>query len=69
MIIWGRDDVITPPFVAEQFSDNISTAQLVFIDQCGHAPPIEQPDEFARLLDSFLDDMRSYSACAPCKPR
>ena len=26
---------------------------------CGHAPPIEQPDEFARVLDAFLDDMKS----------
>ncbi len=47
MIIWGRDDAITPPFVAEQFCENIRSAELVFIDQCGHAPPIEQPREFA----------------------
>lgn len=69
MIIWGRDDSITPPFVAEQFCDHIPTAELIFIDHCGHAPPIEQPDEFARLLDTFLDDMKSYPACMPCKPR
>ena len=59
MIIWGRDDSITPPFVAEQFCDNIRSAELVFIDQCGHAPPIEQPREFARLLHTFLGDMTS----------
>ena len=69
MIIWGRDDAITPPFVAEQFCDHIPTAELVFIDECGHAPPIEQPAEFARLLDTFLDDMKSYRACVPCQPR
>jgi pimeloyl-ACP methyl ester carboxylesterase len=69
MIIWGRDDSITPPFVAEQFCDHISTAELVFIDHCGHAPPIEQPGDFARRLDAFLDDMKSYPACVPCNPR
>jgi len=69
MIIWGRDDSITPPFVAEQFCSHIHTAELVYIDQCGHAPPIEQPDEFARLLDTFLDDMKSYPSFVPCKPR
>ena len=57
LIIWGRDDSITPPFVAQQFCDNIHQAQLVFIDDCGHAPPIEQPTEFARLLHGFLGDM------------
>jgi 2-hydroxy-6-oxonona-2,4-dienedioate hydrolase len=54
MIIWGKNDTITPPFVAEQFHDKISRAEIAFIDECGHAPPIEQPAEFARLLHTFL---------------
>jgi pimeloyl-ACP methyl ester carboxylesterase len=69
MIIWGRDDSITPPFVAQQFCDHIPAARLCFIDECGHAPPIEQPDEFAHLLDDFLADMTSHSTSLPCKPR
>jgi pimeloyl-ACP methyl ester carboxylesterase len=69
MIIWGRNDEITPPFVAEQFRDNIGRAKLAFIDECGHAPPIEQPKEFARLLHSFLDDTTSDCASVPHKPR
>lgn len=69
MIIWGRDDSITPPFVAQQFCESIPTAELTFIDECGHAPPIEQPEEFARLLDTFLADLTPHSASLPCKPR
>ncbi len=69
MIIWGRDDAITPPFVAEQFSENIDNARLMFINHCGHAPPIEQPGEFARLLHDFLNDMTASSSYAPNKPR
>ncbi len=69
MIIWGRDDAITPPFVAEQFLQHITRAELAFIDRCGHAPPIEQPSEFARLLHSFLGDMATSSNCTPNKPR
>ncbi len=57
LIVWGRNDSITPPFVAEQFRERITHAQLAFIDQCGHSPPIEQPDEFARLLDTFLGSL------------
>ncbi|MDZ7617094.1 MAG: alpha/beta fold hydrolase [Patescibacteria group bacterium] len=53
-IIWGRNDTITPPFVAEQFCSGIRNARLNYIDECGHAPPIEQPKEFARLLHHFL---------------
>lgn len=56
LIIWGKNDIITPPFVAEEFHEGIPDAKLVFIDECGHAPPIEQPDEFARLMREFLED-------------
>lgn len=55
LIIWGKDDVITPPSVAEEFQEGIPNAQLVFIDECGHAPPIEQPSMFSRILGEFLD--------------
>jgi 2-hydroxy-6-oxonona-2,4-dienedioate hydrolase len=69
LIVWGRDDAITPPFVAEQFCDHISSAELVYIDRCGHAPPIERPDEFARVLHDFLSDMTSDPVCVAKKPR
>ena len=59
MIIWGRDDAITPPHVAEEFCNNIPKAELAFIDECGHSPPIEQPEAFARLLHAFLSDTSS----------
>ena len=38
MIIWGRNDAITPPFVAEQFCDHIPTAELDFIDRLRPRP-------------------------------
>lgn len=56
LIIWGRNDIITPPFVAEEFHEGIPNARLAYIEECGHAPPIEQPDEFARLMREFLRD-------------
>lgn len=69
MVIWGRDDVITPPFVAEQFSSSIPNTKLLFIDRCGHAPPIERPAEFARHLHDFLADLPTRRNGLPCKPR
>ena len=69
LIIWGRNDSITPPFVAEQFCSHIHGAELVFIDECGHAPPIEQPQEFARLLHDFLGETTPHRSDVPCQPR
>ncbi len=69
MIIWGRNDSITPPSVAEEFASNISQAELVFLDRCGHSPPIEQPAAFSALLHSFLCESSSECYCPPRKPR
>ncbi|TWT76748.1 2-hydroxy-6-oxo-6-phenylhexa-2,4-dienoate hydrolase [Planctomycetes bacterium CA13] len=56
MIIWGRDDEITPPSTGEDFQRLIRGSKLEFLDECGHAPNWEQPDAFAKLLDGFLPE-------------
>lgn len=53
LIIWGKQDVVTPPVAAEGFAKLIHGSRLEWLDQCGHAPMIEKPDEFARLLLQF----------------
>ena len=58
-LIWGNNDTITPPFVAEEFHKLIPNSELHFIDKCGHAPMMEVPQEFNKILDDFLIKMRS----------
>lgn len=57
-LIWGREDKITPPEVAIEFSEELPDAELHWIEHCGHAPMMEQPDEFNRLLKGFLEKIR-----------
>lgn len=54
LLIWGSNDTITPPFVAEKFNELIENSELHFIDKCAHAPMMEVPDEFNRILEDFL---------------
>ena len=54
LLIWGQNDTITPPFVAREFNKLIPDSELHFIDKCGHAPMMEQPEEFNAILDKFL---------------
>lgn len=54
LLIWGNNDTITPPFVAREFNRLIPNSELHFIDKCGHAPMMEQPEEFNVILDKFL---------------
>ena len=53
-LIWGKNDTVTPPFVAEEFKKLIPQAELHFIDKCGHAPMMEVPAEFNDILYAFL---------------
>lgn len=53
-LIWGKNDIVTPPFVAEEFKNLITTSELHFIDKCGHAPMMEVPSEFNTILSEFL---------------
>jgi pimeloyl-ACP methyl ester carboxylesterase len=58
-LIWGKNDKITPPEVAEEFNQLLPNAELRWIDQCGHAPMMEHPQEFNRLLRGFLDKIEA----------
>lgn len=57
LLIWGKNDTVTPPFVAEEFHKLIPHSQLYFIDKCGHAPMMEVPGEFNDLLENFLQSL------------
>lgn len=54
LIIWGKQDQLIPPIYAEEYKKHFFRAQIVYIDQCGHDPTIEQPDEFAQAVVAFL---------------
>jgi len=54
LLIWGANDAVTPPFVAQEFNKLIPNSELYFIDKCGHAPMMEQPEEFNAILHKFL---------------
>lgn len=58
LLIWGNNDTITPPFVAKEFNRLIPNSELFFIDKCGHAPMMEVPAEFNKILEAFLSRLK-----------
>jgi len=54
LIIWGREDKLTPLTMGEQFAREIKGAELVVFDKCGHIPQIEKPAQFNAALLKFL---------------
>ena len=53
-LIWGRNDQVTPPDVADEFQRLLPDADLYWIDKCGHAPMMEHPQEFIKIMDAWL---------------
>jgi pimeloyl-ACP methyl ester carboxylesterase len=58
-LIWGKNDVVTPPDVAVEFNRLLPNAELNWIEQCGHAPMMERPELFNEHLNRFLDRIKA----------
>lgn len=57
-LIWGKQDIVTPPDVAEEFHKLLPNSDLFWIDKCGHAPMMEHPQTFNEILDPWLKKTR-----------
>ena len=53
-IVWGRQDKIIPVECGTLYQQAIPGADLVVLEQCGHASHLEKPDEFVRVALDFL---------------
>ena len=54
LIIWGKEDSVTPPNVAEDFNKLLPNSDLSWIDKCGHAPMMEHPNDFNKIMEDWL---------------
>jgi pimeloyl-ACP methyl ester carboxylesterase len=53
LLLWGRHDHIVTPTYGEAWRAEIPDARLEVIQDAGHFPHWEQPDEFARRIAAF----------------
>jgi 3-oxoadipate enol-lactonase len=57
LVIVGRDDEFTPVAKAEELKKNLHNCKLVIIDDAGHMPNLEQPEQFNKVVLDFLDGL------------
>jgi pimeloyl-ACP methyl ester carboxylesterase len=53
MVIWGRQDPVFPLEIGERLAGSLH-APLRVLENARHAPNLEHPDEFNRILRGFL---------------
>ena len=57
LIVWGRQDAIIPVECGELYEKAIANSNLKIIDNCGHSPAIEKPQEFVAAVTEFLSNL------------
>ncbi|MBC8265937.1 MAG: alpha/beta hydrolase [Flavobacteriales bacterium] len=54
-LIWGANDKVTPPHVAEEFHKLMPNSELHWIPLCGHAAMWEHPKTFSEIILKWLE--------------
>ena len=54
LVIWGKDDTTIPVENIEYFKQ-MPMVETFIMNDCGHTPYVEKPDEFYKIIEKFID--------------
>jgi pimeloyl-ACP methyl ester carboxylesterase len=54
LVVWGRNDGILDPRNAERFVEELPSGRLVWVEECGHFPALEQPARLDAAVREFV---------------
>ena len=57
LVVWGEEDRVTPPPLADRYSEEIARSRIVMFSGCGHVPQEERPSEVLAEMLPFLDSL------------
>jgi pimeloyl-ACP methyl ester carboxylesterase len=55
LIVWGREDRVIPLSIGERLNHDIPNTKLVILDEVGHVPQEENPEETIDAIRKFLN--------------
>lgn len=64
LIVWGEKDAVLPLRDAHEFERLIPDSRKVVMDDTGHVPQLERPEEFNRILLDFVASQPEQQAAA-----
>lgn len=56
LILWGRQDKLTPVSLGDRFQAELPNSQLIVFDECAHNPYVEQFERFNTEVLCFLGE-------------
>ena len=57
LVIWGREDTVTPLGQGEEIAAMLPRGRLEVLDGVNHIPHVEKPADVTRLISDFLDGL------------
>lgn len=54
VLVWGRQDPVVPIGLGERLARTLPRARLEVLEECGHIPQEERPDEALEIVRDFL---------------
>lgn len=54
LVLCGREDLLTPLYLAEEMSELIPNVELHIVEHCGHITTLERPNEVSGALRQWL---------------
>ncbi len=61
-LLWGKNDSVTPPEVAEEFHRLLPNSDLYWFEKCGHAPMMEHPIMFANRCVEWMKTQKNENS-------
>ena len=58
LVVWGAEDRLIELEVGRYHAELITDSRFVVIEDAGHSPMEEKPDEFLQRVEDFLDQLR-----------
>jgi pimeloyl-ACP methyl ester carboxylesterase len=56
LIVWGLNDPLLPKRMSSVFLREVPGARRVFMENCGHCPQEEKPEELRQVLEEFWQE-------------
>ena len=56
LVLWGRNDEILEPSTAAKFEQLLPNGRVSWIEECGHVPHLEKPQQSCQEIIKFLNE-------------
>ena len=62
MFVWGHEDPLVPLAFSRHVAEALPDSRQIVLDECGHVPQVELPEDTNSLVHHFIDEASASAA-------